>query len=97
MRRLFQALIISAGLVVILGQTAHSDDSWPDTLVIGTAGRGGTYDAYGQGLTDLAKTDLHIAAATRETTGPEENLDLLAQSTDRVRDPRSGTESAQRS
>jgi len=79
MRRLFQALIISAGLMLVLGQTAQSDDSWPDTLVIGTAGRGGTYDAYGQGLTNIAKTDLHIAAATRETTGPEENLDLVAQ------------------
>jgi TRAP transporter TAXI family solute receptor len=47
--------------------------------VIGTAGRGGTYDAYGQGLANLVKVDLHLAAATRETTGPEENLELLAE------------------
>lgn len=53
------------------------DGSWPDTLVIGTALRGGTYDAYGRGLAALLGDKVRIGAATRETNGPEENLDLL--------------------
>ena len=79
MTRLWQVSIVAIGLSLTFGQPVRADDSWPDTIVIGTAGRGGTYDAYGQGLANLVKRDLHLASATRETTGPEENLDLLAE------------------
>ena len=77
MSNLFKALILVS--VVVCGSSAitAADESWPDTLVIGTAGRGGTYDAYGQGLANVLQKELGLAIATRETTGPDENIQLL--------------------
>lgn len=70
-------LVLSLLAALACSQVVAADGSWPDTLVIGTAARGGTYDAYGRGLADLLGKRLDLPVATRETEGPQENLDLL--------------------
>jgi TRAP transporter TAXI family solute receptor len=73
----FLAAII-LGLAII-GEKAHAQDaSWPDMVTIGTALKGGTYDAFGQGLSKVLRDRARISAGTRETSGPEENLALLS-------------------
>jgi TRAP transporter TAXI family solute receptor len=76
---IFGLLAAVAFGLTILGGTVHAQDaSWPDTVMIGTAAKGGTYDAYGRGLTQVLRDKARISAGVRETNGPEDNLALLA-------------------
>ena len=65
--------------LTIFSGTVHAQDaSWPDTVTIGTALKGGTYDAYGRGLSTVLRDKAGIIAGTRETNGAEDNLALLS-------------------
>ena len=69
-------VLISVALASVLCGASPGwaqDELWPETLAIGTAAKGGTYDAYGRGLANLLRDKVRIAAATRETNGPEQN------------------------
>jgi TRAP transporter TAXI family solute receptor len=72
----FLALCIASLALVSEGARAQ-EERWPDMVTIGTALKGGTYDAYGRGLAKVLQDKERISAETRETNGPEENLALL--------------------
>lgn len=76
---LFAVFSVVAVSLTIFSEPAHAQDtSWPDMVMIGTALKGGTYDAYGRGLTKVLRDKARISSGTRETSGPEENLSLLS-------------------
>jgi TRAP transporter TAXI family solute receptor len=58
-----------------IGRSAEA--SWPDTLTIATASRGGTYQLFGEGLARLLTRKLGLPVSIRETEGPVENIRLL--------------------
>src|SRR3954451_9494744 len=51
--------------------------SWPKTLTIGTASRGGSYYSYGEGLAKVMARELGLPVSARATQGPGENIALL--------------------
>jgi len=53
------------------------EPNWPETLTIGTAPPGGTYNVYGDGLARLLSRVLNLNVVTRLTEGPAENIKLL--------------------
>ena len=72
-------LAVVAISLTIFSEPVHAQDaSWPDVVMIGTALKGGTYDAYGQGLAKVLRDKARIPAGVRETNGAEENLALLS-------------------
>ena len=72
-------LAVVAISLTIFSEPVHAQDaSWPDVVMIGTALKGGTYDAYGQGLAKVLRDKARIFAGVRETNGAEENLALLS-------------------
>jgi TRAP transporter TAXI family solute receptor len=50
---------------------------WPDALTLGTAARGGTYYAYGEGLAGILTRALDLPVVMRPTEGPAENIALM--------------------
>ena len=70
-----------AGLPTLLAAPAAraQDPDWPRAIAIGTASPGGAYHAYGLGLARLLTRELGIAVNIRQTSGPAENLRLLAE------------------
>lgn len=79
-REAIRAACLGAAVGLLPGRSLAADDmSWPETIVIGTAGKGGVYDAYGRGLADLLSREVHIAAVAQETGGAEDNVRLLAE------------------
>jgi len=69
--------VIAIAVLVLPSAGRSAEDSWPDTLTIGTASRGGTYQIYGEGLARLLSRKLGLPVSVRETEGPAENLKLL--------------------
>jgi uncharacterized protein len=65
--------------VAVMGATAGfcREPHWPETITIGTASRGGTYFAYGEGLARLLTRELRTTVWARPTEGPAENIKLL--------------------
>lgn len=73
-----KALLALATLATLLGAPLRAaEPHWPQTLVIGTASPGGTYEAYGEGLARLLTRELGVAVSTRATEGPTQNMQLL--------------------
>ncbi len=73
-------LRIATIAIAILGLPSagrSGEANWPDTLIIGTASRGGTYQLYGEGLARLLTRKLGLPVSIRETEGPVENIKLL--------------------
>ena len=72
-------LAVVAVCLTIFSEPVHAQvASWPDVVTIGTALKGGTYEAYGQGLAKVLRDKARIFAGVRETNGAEENLALLS-------------------
>jgi uncharacterized protein len=78
MNRLIARFMIF-GAALLSGATASiaREPHWPDTLTIGTASRGGTYFAYGEGLARILTRELKTTVWARPTEGPTENIKLL--------------------
>ena len=73
-------LRIATILMVVLGlpnASRSGEANWPETLTIGTAPPGGTYNVYGEGLARLLSRALDLHVVTRPTDGPAENIQLL--------------------
>lgn len=74
----FARLLALLSLVIALPSSGRTGEPhWPNTLVLGTASAGGTYEAYGEALARLLTRELDLIVSTRATEGPAENLQLL--------------------
>lgn len=79
-RRFWLAAFLVAGLVcggAVRSAIAQPQPHWPGVLTLATASPGGTYHAYGAGLARILTRTLGIPVLTRETDGPNENIQLI--------------------
>lgn len=58
--------------------TNLNEDSYPETIVIGTAGQGGVYYIYGGGIAKLLEDHLNVRSNVEVTGGPVHNLQLTS-------------------
>jgi uncharacterized protein len=86
-----RAFVVVATLIAVIACSAPAawsaqpgwsrQPNWPDSLLLATASPGGTYHAYGEGLSRILTRALGIRVAMRPTEGPIENIKLLEEGT----------------